>query len=398
MNPSRAPALTVERRTRALCLAVALACVGCLSAWQALTVHYSYGGNWTGLFCTGAAQKPPPAELRSENIYLFPNSPGYDGQFYHYIAHDPFFTRNFSREVEGPRLRYGRILVPGLAFLLALGQDSAVDRAYILLVAGFIFLGAYWLSRMAALHGYSVTFGLLFGLTPAVLVSIDRMTIDVALAACCVGFALYAHEQSRFKLYAILVAAALARETGLLLVAAYAIYLLGKRYFRDAIVFSTAAVPTVCWHVFVQFHTAYQPPGFISLSLFSAFVHRVLHPRLYPYSGIVAALASGLDYLALAGIAGALCWACYRAVRRTWTPLTVAIYVFAALAGALSQVDAWTEAIAFGRTLTPLLLLSALDGLTVGSVIPLLAMLALAPRIGLEIGGQILNVVRGIAR
>jgi hypothetical protein len=42
-------------------------------------------------------------------------------------------------------------------------------------------------------------------------------------------------------------------------------------------------------------------------------------------------------------------------------------------------------------------LLSALDGLTVGSVIPALAMLALDPRIGLQVGEQILNVARGIA-
>jgi len=189
------------------CLAVALACAGCLSGWQALTVHYSYGGNWTGLFCTGALFKAHPAALRSENIYLFQNSFGYDGQLYHYIAHDPFFRRNFSDNIDSPRVRYRRILVPGLAFLLALGQDRAVDAAYVVVVAGFIFLGAYWLSRMAVAQGYSVALGLLFGLVPAVLVSVDRLTVDVALAACCVGFALYARDQSPYKLYAVLAVA-----------------------------------------------------------------------------------------------------------------------------------------------------------------------------------------------
>jgi len=48
-----------------------------------VTVHFSYGGNWTALYCTGALFKPPPDELRPEHIYIFANSNGYDGQVYH---------------------------------------------------------------------------------------------------------------------------------------------------------------------------------------------------------------------------------------------------------------------------------------------------------------------------
>jgi len=94
-------------QTRAVSLAVALLCLGCLAAWQALTVHYSYGGNWTALFLTGTQLKEVPPALQSENIYLFQNS-GYDGQFYHYIAHDPFFQRNFSPYFDNARFRYRR--------------------------------------------------------------------------------------------------------------------------------------------------------------------------------------------------------------------------------------------------------------------------------------------------
>ena len=41
-------------------------------------------------------------------------------------------------------------------------------------------------------------------------------------------------------------------------------------------------------------------------------------------------------------------------------------------------------------------LLSALDGLAIGRLMPAFAMLAVDPRIGLQMGGQILNVARGI--
>ncbi|HEV8146815.1 MAG TPA: hypothetical protein VGP79_10555 [Bryobacteraceae bacterium] len=86
--------------------------------WQALTVRYSYGGNWSGLFCTGS-RMPFPSELAHENIYVFPNSSGYDGQAYHYVAHDPWFQRGLANYIDAPRLRTRRILVPALAWLVA---------------------------------------------------------------------------------------------------------------------------------------------------------------------------------------------------------------------------------------------------------------------------------------
>jgi hypothetical protein len=248
---------------------------------------------------------------------------------------------------------------------------------------------------MAVSLRYSVTVGLLFCAVPSVLVSVDRLTVDVALAASCVGFVLYVQEQSPRKLYAVLMTAALARETGLLLVAAYVIYLFGKRKFYHAIIFSTAAVPAGCWYIFVQLHTTSGSPGFISLALFAGFIHRILTPFPYNPSGFSPALARNLDLLGLAGIAGALFWAFYRVFRRAWTPITVAIYLFAMVTITLAFEDAWAEVYGFGRILTPLVLLSALDGLTVGSVLPIVCMLVLDPRIGLQMSGQILNVARG---
>ena len=380
---------------RIRCLQIALCSMAIVLAWQALTVRYSYAGNWTALFCTGGLFPPPP-ELKSENIYLFPKSSGYDGQFYHYIAHDPVFRRNFAKAIDAPRLRYRRIFVPATAFALALGQDYAIDFAYIAGFALSVFMGAYWLSRFAVLQGLPAAWGLLFCLAPAVLVSADRLTVDATLAACCTGFALYVRERSDYKLYAVLTAAALVRETGLLLIAASVLFLLGTREFRRAILFSTAAIPTAGWYLFVQFHTSPAGEAFISPALFTGFVHRAMNPIPYVYSVRVTLIARALDFLALAGMGAALAWALYRGLRRAWTPVTIAIYLFAILTITLSSTDAWSEVYAFGRTLTPLLLLSALDGLATGSMIPVYAMLALDPRIGLQLGGQILNVVRGV--
>jgi hypothetical protein len=132
-----------------------------------------------------------------------------------------------------------------------------------------------------------------------------------------------------------------------------------------------------------------------SLVPFSGLIDRVLSPFPYPFSEAVKLLFDALDLLALGGIIGCLIWAFYRAFRRAWSPLSVAIYLCVILTMILAG-EAWTEINGFGRTVTPLLFLSALDGMYVGSILPTFAMLALDPRIGLETG--VIGLVRKFIR
>ena len=118
---------------------------------------------------------------------------------------------------------------------------NCVDRAYLAVSLFAIFCGGYWLSAYCAAAGLSEWLGFTFLLIPATLVSIDRLTVDAALAALCVAFALYILEDSPWRLYLVLLVAPLVRETGLLLLAGYVIALLLKRRLRAALVFSTAA-------------------------------------------------------------------------------------------------------------------------------------------------------------
>src|SRR5215467_13188673 len=125
----------------------ALAATFIVLGWQAATVHFNYGGNWSGLFCTGAIYGAPP-ELADEHLYLFAKA-GWDGQYYHDIAHDPLVRRELWKYIDAPRLRYRRILVPALAHVLALGCPNRIDWAYRIVILAFLFVGAYWLSRIA---------------------------------------------------------------------------------------------------------------------------------------------------------------------------------------------------------------------------------------------------------
>ncbi|HTS47079.1 MAG TPA: hypothetical protein VMH05_04000 [Bryobacteraceae bacterium] len=361
--------------------------------WQWLTVHSNYQGHWNALFCTGAELHQPP-ELAGEHIYLFPDSKGYDGQMYHYIAHDPFFIRGFDSYVDAPRMRYRRILVPLAAHLLAFGRDDRVDPAYTAVILLAVFGGGYWLSMYCSMLGFSAAWGLAFVLIPATLISMDRLTVDVALLAACVAFVVFLMRGARWGMYAVLVTAPLIRETGFLLVAAYVVWLASERKFRQASLFLTAATPALGWYLFILLNT--EPESFQGLSLIplQGIAERIATPYKYQFAAWINAASTVLDYFALAGIAIAIALALHMAWRREWGGSQAAIYLFALLAMFLYSPGAWTEVYAFGRTLSPLVLFLALFGLWKRNWIYALPLCLAIPRTAIQLTPQVSGVLQ----
>lgn len=376
-------------------LIYALLCCALVLGWQSLIVTWQYGGNWTALFYTGEYGRIPPG-LASEGIYRVSGSAGYDGQFYHYIAHDPFLNRGMAGYVDNPRLRWRRILVPSLAWTAAAGQSRWVDPAYFAVTLAWVFLGAYWLSRYCRLYGHHPACGLAFLLVPAVLVSIERMTIDTALAALCIGFALYAEAEPSWKLYPVLVLAPLARETGLLLVFAWCAWLLARKDWKRALVYSTALVPFLGWLAFLAGRTAPDLTSWSSWLPLSGIVSRTLHPIQYAVTGRWLAAAAATDYLAVFGIWAAFAFAIAAlALRpRKLTPVEAAAAAFALLLAFLAKPDIWSEAYAFGRTLSPLLLLLAMAGIARGQWRHLAPLGMVLPRMAVQIVAPILIALK----
>ena len=370
-----------------------LACAALAFLWQFLTVEANYHGNWTAFFYTGMQLQQPP-QLAPEKIYRFDNSQGYDGQMYHYIAHDPFFRRRFTAYIDAPRMRYRRILVPLSAWVLALGRDSLIDKAYASMILLSIFLGGYWLSIFFAQLGYRAEYGLAFLAIPATLISIDRFTVDVALAALCIAFAIFATRESLGWLYLTLIAAALVRETGLLLIAAYVVWLLSNRKFSRAIIFATAAFPALAWYLIVEVFTEPDSFSFASRIPFLGLAERIANPYHYQFPGWISAVSTLLDYVALAGIAAALALALWMLWRREFGPVAVAIYVFALLATFLNSPGAWTEIYAFARTLSPLLILLGLSGLSKRSWIYAVPLALTMPRTAIQLVPQAAGALR----
>ncbi len=371
-----------------------------------LTVHYNYGGNWTALYLIGPRTPVPPG-IPAERLYIFPNNTGYDGQSFHVMAHDPWMRRSTPAAVEIEPFRYARILVPAIAWMLVLGHDPWIEPAYFTTILAFVFLGVFWMATFALRVQLHPAWGLTFLLSPATLTSLDRMTVDVALAALCVALALYYDSASQWRVIVILALMLLTRETAWFIFGAYEVFLLTRRRLSDAEVIATAAIPVIVWHVFIVIRSGQiaLPPPALGLIPLAGFLDRLAHPAVYDLTPGIARLAVVFDYVALVGIAIAVIVALRMLAREVTgrepaTPISFAIFAMAPLVLFLVPGGGWSDAYAFGRIFAPLLILIAMVHLSSRSLSKIC--LGLAPtllvdaRIVLNLGKQALGILHGL--
>ena len=364
-------------------------------SWQALTVHFNYHGDWDALFYTGSAMALPE-EIAEEDVFRFPDSRGYDGAFYHVIAHDPLMRHGYASFVDNPGLRWRRILVPALAGFATLGDDERIASAYICVVDLFLCLGVYWLARYAALVGWHAGWGLTFLFVPAAMTSFDRMTVDGALAALCAGFAFYTVSNAPKRLYAVLAVAPLARETGMALVAGWCLFQALRGRWRRAAVFATSAMPAVCWFLYVRARSGADGTRWTSWIPFEGIVERTLHPVQFALASRWLREAAILDNVALAGVWMALGIAAWWVVRKDISALTCSAWALAAGALFLAKADIWSESYSFSRTQTPLLMCVGLEGMGARRWWQLAPLAMAAPRILLQLEPQWRAVLHGL--
>ncbi len=384
-----------EGDLRARAAMVGLAAAAVLFAWQILTVHYNYGGNWTALFRI-RPDMPVPDFLKSENLYLFHGTDGYDGQVYHLIAHDPWLQKGSAGALVDASFRYQRILVPALAWMLAFGRDSGIHAAYFAVILAFAFLGVYWTGQFAVRVGRSPLWGLAFVLAPATIVSVDRMTVDIALAALTAGFACYVERAPSWRILLILVCAALTRETAAPMIAGYAVFLFTRKRFLDGALALATLLPAGAWYVYLRRVAAPSPlPSYLDWVPFAGFVERILHPVVYAATPWKTVVAITCDYLALAGIVLAFAFAARVAIERRWDAQASAVYALAIAAAFIYSRSVWQEAYAFARVLTPFLLLAGLQFLQPKRWLAFAPLLLADSPIALGMWRQIQGVAQG---
>jgi hypothetical protein len=305
------------------------------------------------VFFRPARNYPPPPELAFEHIPLL-NGSGYDGQFYHYIAHNPFLEKYAAAQFDRRAYRYGKILVPLLAYAVALGRERFIDVAYVAVILAFVGPGAACLSEFALARGYPAATGCAFLIVPATIVGIETLTVDVALVALLAAFTVALERKSR---PALLAAAPLARETGAVLLAACALSAILRRAWRDCAAVLLAALPWIGWLAFVRWKAG----------------PNLYQWRMVPFAGTADAISTavqgmragqslgGFDLWQVGGILLAAALAFWR-VRRGGT-LHIACVLFAAIVVVHQGADLRVNHHALGRFFSPLAVCLGMQGL-----------------------------------
>jgi hypothetical protein len=383
--------------SRRLQFRVALVALLLAVLWLTLNVCFNYQGHISGLFYTGAtAQIPAPLEAHT---YRVKDEKGYDAVFYHMIAHDPLIRRGFIPYVDNPQLRWRRIGVPALASLLAAGSDRFVDYTYVAIQLAFVFLGAFWLSCYAKTCNTSALWGLAFLLIPAVLVSLDRMTIDLPLAALCIALVLYGSKSGpQWPIYSILCAAPLVRETGMVLVVAWCICSALRRRWSAALLGAACAAPAILWWAYVRSRLSMDGTPWLSQYPFSGLIERTIQGTGNPTFTAWLRVADAFEWLALAGIWFALLLALYFLFRRRPGLIELTTLVFMIFAATLGKYDIWASAYATGRTMSPLLIMLGIFALKERRYLFALPLLLILPRMALQYEAQLTGIIRGIVQ
>jgi len=383
--PAVAPCALRTRLAVYAVLSVALAL-----SWQAFTVFRNYGGNWTALFCVGE-KMGAPAEL--DYLYRFRNSKGFDGAYYYLIAIDPLARTRIAAGVEYPGLRFRRILVPALAHMVAFGRLRWIAPAYIGVNLLFLFAGVWWCGEILRRRGVHQGWGLLFLAIPATPISLDRLTVDMAFTALAVGCVWAWDSGRRWLLVTMLALTCLTRETGLVVVAAFAVHYAWKRCWREVAWVAAAAAPFLLWSLHVN---ASHPPEFRYWAPTAPFIDTLRFLRsapAYHFSPMVNGLARGFDLLALAGIVAAFWYA--RPRRDFWRdPLAVTATLFMLLGVYLFALEEWTHVYDFGRVLSPMLACLALQAVAARRWAVLGAIAAISLRVAVQIAPQLLGAIR----
>lgn len=381
------------RRTARVCLASALACVFTAFLWQTLVVQLRYGGNWTALFCTSPDFPVPPA-LANEKVYVFANSHGYDGQMYHYVSHDPWARADMWRYLDLARPRYYRILLPAVSYLLALGRQDSIDAGYIAANLGFLFLGAWWLSRYLDVLRLPPLGAVLLIFVPAVMISLDRLTVDSTFTALCIGFALYVRLGENAYAWAVLALACLCRETGFFLAAAAWLALAVRQQFIKAAWIASAMAPAAAWYLYVN---ARLPPDHHQLSAtefipFGGILSAFLHPFAYSLSAVYQLTLGSLDRLGFAGFLLAAVLGVWL-VRRNGLGAEEAAILLWSCCGLCLPRSFWEESFAGPRVFTPLLIYVFFRGFPVLGFRAIVPLVLTIPRILVQVLAPLLWVL-----
>lgn len=303
-------------------------------------------------FIWQADQLPP-------DLYIWPDSYGYDGQFFYQLALNPFNPQevNAGLRIDNAPYRHQRLFYPLTAWLLALGQRSLLPAT--MLLANYLALCAIaWLAaRYAQQHQAHALWGSLFALYPGFIFSFMRDLSEIlAVLFLLAGFLAWRQARSAIPAGVLLTLAVLTRETTLLAILALALAMLLKKETRRWLVVIIPLASYAAWQAALYARWGQLPilAGGQNLGLPLRGLLNLLQ-SLDPASHLHRIWLLELLAVAIVTAAAALAW---RSLHGAW-PQKLAWLAYGLLALSLSH-HVWIEDIGFMRAMSEYFLFSLL--------------------------------------
>ena len=180
----------------------------------ALSAKHQFGGNLSGfLFASPVGNCP---EVHYDGLIVRDDS-GYDGQFFYYIAIDPFVrSPSLYSCTRTDAYRYQRILFPMLASAVSAGNKERLPIAMLAVNLAGILLGTYFFIRICEASGLHPGLALFFTFSTGCLISLTRNTCEPLYIAALIGaFYFYAVRRDLFLTAAALCLGTFAKELAL---------------------------------------------------------------------------------------------------------------------------------------------------------------------------------------
>lgn len=225
-----------------------------------LSTLESFGGNYSGILRLRERRvdRIPFINEEIRQTLILREQGGYDGQWYYYIAYDPFLSiyadqpEIYDDVTDAPPYRYTRIGFPLLTKLFSGGDPLKFPQTMVLLILFFNVVGAIFFLKIIQHLGKNHFWALLYAIIPCTTACLNLGVPEAVSMSLLLG-GLYFYLKERLS-FAILFFAAsiLVRDTSLLFVLILgATELFQKRRYRVAFALGTSILPIVAWKFFL---------------------------------------------------------------------------------------------------------------------------------------------------
>jgi len=224
-----------------------------------LSVLYLYSfkfeKNITGFMVIGDYFEAP--QIWTSQTLIHKGSVGYDGQFYYYMAHDPFILGHSYNHIDFPAYRYQRIIYPLASWFLSFGQPKLIPYMMVAVNLLGILWGTYLVILILKHYGRSPWYSLFYASCWGLLLCLLR-SLPEPLAITFVVMAVFFYIKGRTVWQTLtLILAALTQETTLLVSMAFLFYYFWKKDFRRSLYMLLPPLAYFFWqgYIFSHFQT-----------------------------------------------------------------------------------------------------------------------------------------------